>query len=207
VCGKVHNVNDNSPVPGAKVKIENLETESDATGSFCIKNVPKGAASLNSTKEGWVDTNMTLAPITKSTKDILVPMSKILAAKEWKIILTWGKTPLDLDARTEFGVLSNATECAVAYNKRSATCPQNGIAAKLDQDHCFYSNETNQYGYRKHSCVKDASLPGGPSDEAKPETTTLTNVDADTCGNDCTIVFHVSNYMGSCLYSTSVSNP
>lgn len=189
VCGKVKDVHDNSPVPEAKVKIQNLEAVSDATGGFCIENVPAGSAALNATKDGWVDTNMELPPIDKDTTGILVYMSKKQAAKDWRIILTWGETPLDLDAKTTFG---SSAACGVSYDQRSTTCPLNGITAELDQDHCFFGSDG------KHSCWKTASMPGGPSNEPKPETTTLENVDASTCGDNCRVVFHVSNYM-SCL--------
>lgn len=194
VSGKVLNADDDTAIPGAKVMIGDLSAESDATGSWSIENVPEGSASLFSTKDGWVDTKMQLPEIKGETNDVLVYMSKKLGPKEWKIILTWGKTPLDLDARTEFGDLSDPTTCVVSYqaDERSATCPSNGISATLDQDHCFYAEGG------KHSCAKDPSWPGGPSHQGKPETTTLKNVDPGKCGteeNDCSIVFHVSNYM------------
>jgi hypothetical protein len=198
VCGTVKNAEDNSAIPGAKVEILDKVAESNATGGFCIQKVPDGASTLTSTKDGWVDTNMSLDPITEDTKGILVYMSKKFdSPKDWRIVLTWGKTPLDLDARTQFG--DDADTCAVSYASRSATCAQNDIQGKIDLDHCFYSEEKNAAGDRKHSCNKSPTLPGGPSDEPKPETTTLTNVDPAQGGK---ITFHVSNYMVCLAWKT-----
>merc|ERR1719230_2134448 len=104
--------------------------------------------------------------------------------------------PLDLDARTFIGNNWNGqspnknVQCDVSYQtgERNVLCPKNNIGGKLDLDHCFYTKDG------KWSC-NEAYTPGGPSSEAKPETTTLTNVDPETCGDDCKIVFHVTRYM------------
>jgi len=186
VCGQVKNVEDDSDIAGATVKILDKTAETDATGGFCIEKVPEGTVKPRATKDGWLDVTRQgtrQKKITKDRDDVLLYMSKTLSPKDWRIVLTWGKTPLDLDARTQF---AKAAGCNVSYDIRSATCAQNGIEGKLDQDHCFYAEDG------KHSCNKKASLPGGPSHESKPETTTLTNVDPAQGGK---ITFHVSNYM------------
>jgi len=195
VCGTVKNVKDNSGVPSATVSIGEKKAESKSNGDFCIEDVQAAdGTTVDAKKDKWVDGSTNLPqPLDQDINGIVVYLSQELGAKEWRIILSWGMTPLDLDARTNIGNNWNAdntdnVDCDVSYDARDVTCPKNNIGGKLDLDHCFYTED------EKYTCSKNYS-PGGPSHEAKPETTTLTNVDPDKCGDDCKIVFHVSNYM------------
>jgi len=185
VCGKVKSASDNTPVPGANVQVQGqtLAAVSDILGKFCITEVPQGKVILLASKTGWVDTEKHLPNITGDTDGIIVELSKTIAPKDWRIILTWGKTPLDLDARPKFG---NDESCSVMYDNRGpVTCPANGITGTLDLDHCWYGADG------KKTC-NDASH------EGKPETVTLRDVDPDTCGNDCKIVYYVTSFWPNC---------
>merc|ERR1719163_1109059 len=168
----------------------------DAEGGFCFEKVPADAvATFTATKEEYVDGTAKQTVTDKMfVKIYLSPVQT--DPKDWRIVLTWGMKPLDLDARTYIGNNWNGqspnvnVNCDVSYesSQRDVLCPKNNIGGKLDLDHCFYTKDG------KWSCNK-AYSPGGPSSEAKPETTTLTNVDPETCGDDCKIVFHVTRYM------------
>jgi len=198
VCGKVINVKNKEGVDAATVTIQEQPgptAESDSSGDFCIENVDwKKAKIFNGTKVGWVDSSGEMpdkTPEDGKISGVVIYMSQELPVTDWRIVLTWGNAPLDLDARTSIG-----SNCLVSYqtnpvNQRSVTCDK-GIKAKLDLDHCFYTEPDTTAG--KYTCSTKYS-PGGPSVQAKPETTTITNVDPDKFDDKFEIVFHVSNYM------------
>lgn len=205
VCGTVRDASDfKNVIDKATVVIGSFTTETDSSGKFCAE-VPQGDYTLTATKQPeWLDTKQPLT-VVESREDITVDMSKKLPPKDWRIILSWPKTPLDLDARTQFGgKISEFTgDCHVAYNSKGPkTCPQNGIEGHLDQDHCFLSTAYPGASW---------STPGKPcgasaTAESKPETTTLTNVDPSTCKNDCKIGFMVSNYVANSIYFESLGH-
>jgi len=195
VCGIVRDAADaTNVIDKATVKIGDVTTESNSTGKFCA-DVEVGEYTLTGTKQPeWLDTEQQLS-VTEETEDVTVDMSKKLPPKDWRIILSWGKTPLDLDARTQFGKFDPKPtwrgDCSVFYEEKGPkTCSLNGIEGQVDQDHCYFSTAGNP----GRPCGASASK------GSKPETTTLKNVDASTCKNDCKIGFHVSNYVGSSIH-------
>jgi hypothetical protein len=195
VCGVVRDAADaTNVIDKATVKIGDVTTESNSTGKFCA-DVEVGEYTLTGTKQPeWLDTEQQLS-VTEETEDVTVDMSKKLPPKDWRIILSWGKTPLDLDARTQFGKFDPKPtwrgDCSVSYEEKGPKpCSLNGIEGQVDQDHCYFSTAGNP----GRPCGASASK------GSKPETTTLKNVDASTCKNDCKIGFHVSNYVGSSIH-------
>lgn len=224
MCGTVRDVIDtlNSPIPGAVVQIQGQgQTTTNTTGQFCFAEMAQGKVTLSATKTGYVTKDMTLN-ISKGMGSIDVLMTKPMKMTGWRIVLQWPKTPktpLDLDSWTQLrkgsgGAKKKRDGCTVSYNdvhgnrNRSTTCPSNNIKATLDQDHCYPVGEKSTCKKRTTGSPLYKKLPGGPSLVSEPETTTLEDVvpDMQCSGDDCKIVFHVTNFWQVCTHWNTKKN-
>lgn len=104
--------------------------KTDNAGAFDI-SLPKGNYTAEISKDGFVIGHYNVFS-SKSDKYYNLVLTPILSDDEYRIVLTWGSTPKDLDSLL-FGTLDSGEEFQVYYNNKSYTL--NGkTVAKLDID-------------------------------------------------------------------------
>lgn len=163
VCGHVKHARTDAAVANVEVSIKggNLSPVSTGpSGEFCFK-LPPGEVTLTAAKDKFITKEVKR---TISVGDIdTIFINPQGSAGEWRIVLEWGKKPIDLDAHTLVqGLCPPGGRQDVYHQQRS--CVKDGVNATLDLDHCFKKGGTCSH---KH-------------DEPTPETTTITNVDANS---------------------------
>lgn len=102
-------------------------------GEFDAEGVPQGVITLSVSKEGFIGAEKTITVVGSISGAVAdISMSPVLPRDGWRAVLTWGRTPVDLDSHTYFDA------CHVSYSNRHATC--SGVSANLDVD------QTHGYG-------------------------------------------------------------
>ena len=126
------------PVAHAEVAIRQGWLEiwrtTDDNGVFDAEGVPTGEVRVSVTKDGYISAEKTITvagDIFGAFADI--SLSPVLPHDGWRVVLTWGQSPADLDSHTYFG-----DSCHASYSQRHASC--SGVTANLDVD------DTNGYG-------------------------------------------------------------
>ena len=102
-------------------------TVSKEDGSFSIQ-LPPGDFSLSFAKTGFVTKSQDITVTTENTQDLAtVPISPSLGGGEWRVVMSWGDQPKDLDLH----LVSDHMQ--VSYQKPSDSGPDNE-SANLDID-------------------------------------------------------------------------
>ena len=102
ISGKVLDALTAEGIYNAKVQIVdlNLSTTTNSDGSYYFNSVSPGTYGIVATKAGYypsVQINVTV--ISEATAvDVNLVLSSILASTEYRIVLTWGENPRDLDS-------------------------------------------------------------------------------------------------------------
>jgi Fe-S cluster biogenesis protein NfuA len=74
-------------------------TMTDAAGMYSFSNLGAGNYTAEASKSGFITTHFTVAVIGGQTKgDQNTSISPVLPEGQWRIVLTWGEIPQDLDA-------------------------------------------------------------------------------------------------------------
>jgi hypothetical protein len=82
----------------AHLQVGDAETDTDTAGYFFLEDVVPGTVTLSITADGYIDfeTELELADAETLWQEFtIVPLSEV---DEWRIILTWGLNPDDLDS-------------------------------------------------------------------------------------------------------------
>ena len=185
IQGKVFNAINGAIIPEASVNIRagwnNYEgvycatgTKTDSTGFFEL-NAAFGNYTVEVSKDGYIvgyfNVVSTLSPAGTYESMVLTP---VLSDDEYRIILTWGATPRDLDSHLTYYDSTGAKKMHVYFSNRTGSI--NGvIVAKLDVD------DTTGYG---------------------PETVTMT-LDASNLANGEYFRYSVHNFSGERDITTS----
>ena len=123
---------------------EDIETISDDTGHYIFENLEAGYYTAEITKDGfitgyedvYIGSSENNSEFSTTSQDLVISPS--LNSDEYRIVLTWGATPSDLDSHFT-GKLLNGSSFHVYYSDKTQydgdTC-----VAKLDVD------DTNGYG-------------------------------------------------------------
>lgn len=102
ISGKVLDARTGEGIYDAQVQIVDLDlcTTTSSDGSYNFNSVPPGTYGIVATKAGYypsVQINVTV--ISEATAvDVNLVLSSILASTEYRIVLTWGENPRDLDS-------------------------------------------------------------------------------------------------------------
>lgn len=102
ISGKVLNAQTAEGIYYAQVQIVDLDrsTGTSSDGSYSFNGVPPGTYGIVATKAGYypsVQVNATVISEATAT-DVNLVLSSILASTEYRIVLTWGENPRDLDS-------------------------------------------------------------------------------------------------------------
>lgn len=109
----------------------------DASGKYIV-NLPIGNYTLCASKDGFVSTtiNIVVQPNMCTNKD--GSMTPIVSGDNFRIVLTWGKNPSDLDSHV-VGTLTNGNSFHVYYSHKSQ---YDGSVEVCNLDH----DDTTSYG-------------------------------------------------------------
>lgn len=118
ISGKVLDARTALGIPNAKVQIVDLDlcTTSSSDGSYSFNSIPPGTYGLVATKAGYYPSAQTNVTVTSgaTTANVNLVLSNILASTEYRIVLTWGETPPDLDSHLT-GPLPDGTRFHMYY--------------------------------------------------------------------------------------------
>ncbi len=105
LSGEVVNATNNTPVPGAEVRIEGtrLVAHTGPDGKFRIEGAPAGPVPVEVSANGFstesLDQDVLL--VSKQETTLRVVLNPGIAAGQIRLVLTWGDEPADLDAHLE----------------------------------------------------------------------------------------------------------
>ncbi|MBW2149354.1 MAG: carboxypeptidase regulatory-like domain-containing protein [Deltaproteobacteria bacterium] len=85
------------PLSGASVSLDSFSDTTGSDGCVEFSNVPYGTYSAQASAMGFVDSS-TSATVSQPSQTIPISLSPIQAEGEWRIVLTWGEFPRDLDS-------------------------------------------------------------------------------------------------------------
>jgi subtilisin family serine protease len=145
VKGAITNALNNSPIAGASMRFLNLYTQefekeitTDSNGSYNA-TLPVGCYEVEVKKEGFVSDlfNVMVAPDTEGINQNY-SLSPVLSDGEYRIVLTWGDRPNDLDSHIT-GTTSSGSTFHVYYSNKNVI-DENKTVANLDVD------DTSSYG-------------------------------------------------------------
>jgi PKD repeat protein len=137
LTGKVTDAVNGNPVPNALVSIAGLTDLTDANGNYSITGIPAGALKANftanptagtaplvvqftdlSAENAHIVTCSATGYTTYSNSQVVIPdggslelqisLSPTLAAGQYRVVLTWGEQPLDIDSHLKTPVIEGA---------------------------------------------------------------------------------------------------
>lgn len=100
VSGTVTNASTGEPLAGATVSVSgpaSRSTTTDASGNYAMTNLPFGTYMLSVDLSGYINLQRTIQHQSGVTVE-RVSLSPLLAEGEYRVVLTWGEVPSDLDA-------------------------------------------------------------------------------------------------------------
>ena len=117
-----------------------LTTTTDAEGNYKAE-LPIGNYSILASKEGYVSSTVNIIVLPGETGDQNGSITPVLSGSDYRIVLTWGKDPEDIDAHVS-GNLSNGKSFHVYYNNKSAYDGSEEICNLDVDDRVSYGPET-----------------------------------------------------------------
>lgn len=99
VSGKVVDATTGNPIVGVIVKVGSISTTTGADGNYKLQNVPAGIQTVIAEKSGYIsDSKQVLVVVGQETTNVNFALSPIMPQGQWRIVLTWGQNPSDLDS-------------------------------------------------------------------------------------------------------------
>jgi len=99
ISGDVVDATTGQPISGATVKAGIISTTTGADGKFKLQNVPAGVQTVKAEKSGYIsDSQQVLVVGGQETTNVHFALSPTMPQGQWRIVLTWGQNPSDLDS-------------------------------------------------------------------------------------------------------------
>lgn len=114
-----------------------LTSTTDANGAYSV-TLPIGNYTITATKDGFISTTINIVVQNGETPSQNGTMSPVISGDSFRIVLTWGENPRDLDSHVK-GTLADGSSFHVYFNKKTAKDGDVEIC-KLDVD------DTTSYG-------------------------------------------------------------
>jgi hypothetical protein len=132
LSGRVVNAVTNQPIGGAIVTLPSTgqTITADSNGQFLFSGLPAGSVQVTASAPGFAPSTQTGAVPAGGTGTIVLALSPTLAPGQYRIVLTWGASPSDLDSHLWVPTTPSPTEVYFG-NLGSLTSPP---FAQLDQD-------------------------------------------------------------------------
>lgn len=148
----------------------NLALQTDASGKYSI-TLPLGNYTLELTKDGYISTYINIIVQSGTTADQNGTMSPVINGDSFRIVLSWGANPSDLDSHVE-GMRTNGTRFHVYYADQYAYDGDVRVCDLDVDDTTSYGPETitlnttteEPYYYYVHKYAGNGTL---PTSEAK----------------------------------------
>ncbi|MBE5777830.1 MAG: hypothetical protein E7331_00700 [Clostridiales bacterium] len=115
------------------VSCGSVSTVSDASGRYSLF-LPSGEHTITFVKENFVEASKTVSVSAGTDTEQDAFLSGVLASNEYRVVLTWGAIPSDLDSHLK-GETENGTDYHIYFNKK-----EKSGQAQLDVD------DTSSYG-------------------------------------------------------------
>ena len=98
--GSVSDAITGNPIAGATVKhvSSGRSVRTDSEGRFLIESLPEGNQRFRVSKEGYIAVEETVRLRANEIVTHNFVLSPVMASGEWRIVLSWGSEPPDLDA-------------------------------------------------------------------------------------------------------------
>jgi PKD repeat protein len=158
--GKVTDAVTGNPVSNALVSVAGLSDNTDENGNYMITNVPKGELNVDFTATplsgddplnvqftdltsesnhtvtasaaGYINyQNSNVVINVSDTVDLSISLSPVLQTGQYRIVLTWGESPADLDSHLKTPLMNDSSYHINYYARGSADSPP---FATLDLD-------------------------------------------------------------------------
>lgn len=130
ITGYIKDAVNGKPIANATINSGAYTNYSQNDGSYSVLAVP-GDVTLNITKEGFMIDEVKLKNVTTNTRADPA-ISPKLNPQQFRVVLSWGRTPLDLDLHMMGYSPTNTPLCQVIYSHK--TCNYPGASANLDID-------------------------------------------------------------------------
>lgn len=143
ISGDVVDATTGNPISGATVKVGSISTTTGTDGKFKLQNVPPGVQTVTAEKSGYISVSQQVLVVGgQETTNVHFALSPILPQGQWRIVLTWGENPSDLDSHLL--VPNSDTDpnlgYHIYYDDEGSTDPDTYPYAYLDVD------DTTSYG-------------------------------------------------------------
>ncbi|HLH21225.1 MAG TPA: carboxypeptidase regulatory-like domain-containing protein [Chloroflexota bacterium] len=161
ITGLVRNAQSGQPLAGATVSVTGTgaAATTDAGGNYQLAGLTPGVVQVSVTATGYIgdSASVTVPPTGSATQNFA--LSQSLAAGQFRIVLTWGSTPRDLDA-VLYLPGGGATNKVDAYTRSAAgasldTDARNGAGPETIT---ITQASPGQYTYAVHQYSNDGTL-------------------------------------------------
>lgn len=120
---------------GVKVSADGKTATTDASGKYEIRLSP-GQKTLAFSKDGYINTSAALNVARGRDNRQDVSMSPELASNEYRVVLTWGETPKDLDSHLK-GVSPRGTSYHMYFHDKKPTGRSTEVQLDVDDTSSF----------------------------------------------------------------------
>jgi hypothetical protein len=144
-----------APLSGATVTIGSRTATTNSSGVASFTSLPTGVASIGVAASGYVSTTQAATLSCTATNNVAVALSPAagqtggLTSGQFRVILTWGQNPSDLDSHMTGPNADGTTRWHVYYSSRT-----NGGICGLDVD------DTSSYGPETITCPATSTTTG-----------------------------------------------
>jgi len=99
ISGKVVDATNANPISGATVGVGSTTTTTGTDGTYRLENIPAGVQTVTASKTNYIsDSKQVLVVGGQETTDVNFALSPNMPTGQWRIVLTWGQNPSDLDS-------------------------------------------------------------------------------------------------------------
>jgi hypothetical protein len=98
VTGKITNAVTGLAISGATVKLGTTTKTTATDGTYSFTGVTAGGYTLTVSKSGFVTTSQSVTVASGTTKTVHVALSPVDSSIKYRVVLSWGSAPYDLDS-------------------------------------------------------------------------------------------------------------
>lgn len=99
ISGEVVDAATGNPISGATVGVGSNTTTTNISGTYRLENVPAGIQTVTASKTGYIsDSKAVLVVGGQETTNVNFALTQPIGSGQWRIVLTWGENPRDLDS-------------------------------------------------------------------------------------------------------------
>lgn len=202
LTGKVVDATSGSPLSGVTVIYGNYKTTTNSSGKYSFLLKP-GTEKITFSKTDYISWSDTITLELNRTNQMDAALSKKLKPNEYRVVLSWGQYPADLDAH-----ILGYGQYEVYYSNKSARNASGTVIATLDHDDTtsygpetvtFLAETTGKYTYYVHDFTNQSNR----------NSTALGSSGATVrvyCGESMLGTYHVPKGTGTAWYVFTVEN-